>query len=311
MAKNLRELLKATGTINAVDMYSTSTLRPEVSNKIIKTIIDKSDFLSKVTLDKTKKLSKSFDTWNLASGILVRVNSGDKPTNAQRQKIGVSSVLIENKVVQLFAKITQDTLEDNAENPDFENETFDSFATAFSNDLQNLGMIGSKDDYAESKFENLNKGWFTLAKESTKTKKLEHKAASKITDRLIAMVENANEDVLNQSVIIVSKKDLIAYNKEIGGKNGGLSILLNKGADNILGVPLIGASFVKSGEYMLTPLKNLIFSIGLDIRRQRWYDNEESSLKYKFEVFCDYQIGVPEWVVLSTTNEADNDGDGV
>ncbi|HDX8132273.1 TPA: phage capsid protein, partial [Campylobacter fetus subsp. venerealis] len=84
----------------------------------------------------------------LASGILVRVNSGDKPTNAQRQKIGVSSVLIENKVVQLFAKITQDTLEDNAENPNFENETFDSFATAFSNDLQNLGMIGSKDDYA-------------------------------------------------------------------------------------------------------------------------------------------------------------------
>ncbi|MGX7836094.1 hypothetical protein ACWKSR_13160, partial [Campylobacter fetus subsp. venerealis] len=73
MAKNLRELLKATGTINAVDMYSASTLRPEVSNKIIKTIIDKSDFLSKVTLDKTKKLSKSFDTWNLASGILVRV----------------------------------------------------------------------------------------------------------------------------------------------------------------------------------------------------------------------------------------------
>ncbi|HDX6255472.1 TPA: hypothetical protein RPW15_000712, partial [Campylobacter fetus subsp. venerealis] len=48
-----------------------------------------------------------------------------------------------------------------------------------------------------------------------------------------------------------------------------------------------------------------------DIRRQRWYDNEESSLKYKFEVFCDYQIGVPEWVVLSTTNEADSDGDGV
>ncbi|WKW19908.1 hypothetical protein [Campylobacter fetus] len=44
MAKHLRELLKATGTINAVDMYSTSTLRPEVSNKIIKTIIDKSDF---------------------------------------------------------------------------------------------------------------------------------------------------------------------------------------------------------------------------------------------------------------------------
>lgn len=311
MSKSLSEIIKSNGSINATDMYANSTLRPEVTNKIIKTIVEKSDFLSKITLDRTKKLNKSFDIWNLASGILVRVNAGDKPTDAQRQKIGVSSVLIENKPVQLFAKITQDTLEDNAENPNFENETFDSFATAFSNDLQNLGMIGAKDDYSESKFAHLNKGWFILAKESSEVKKLEHKSTSKIVDRLSAMVENANEDVLNDSVIIISKKDLIAYNKEIGAKNGGLSILLNKGANNILGVPLIGVSFVKSGEYMLTPLKNLIFSIGLDIRRQRWYDNEESSLKYKFEVFCDYQIGVPSWVVLSTTNEADTDGDGV
>ncbi|HDX8149214.1 TPA: phage capsid protein, partial [Campylobacter fetus subsp. venerealis] len=217
-----------------------------------------------------------------------------------RQKIGVSSVLIENKVVQLFAKITQDTLEDNAENPNFENETFDSFATAFSNDLQNLGMIGSKDDYAESKFENLNKGWFALAKENAKTTKITYAENSTMLSRLTSLVENANDDVLNGSAIIISKKDLIAYNKEIGNKSGGLSILLNQGANNILGVPLIAANFVKSGEYMLTPLKNLVFSIGLDIRRQRWYDNEESSLKYKFEVFCDYQIGVPEWVVLST-----------
>ncbi|CUU83347.1 Phage capsid family [Campylobacter hyointestinalis subsp. hyointestinalis] len=311
MSKNLSQILKSTGNINATDMYANGSLRPEVANRVIKTIIDKSDFLSKVTIDRTKKLNKSFDTWNLASGILVRVSSGEKPNDSQRQKIGVSSVLIENKPVQLFAKITQDTLEDNADNPNFENETFNSFATSFSNDLQNLGMIGVKDDYEESKFENLNKGWFSIAKESSGTKKLEHKTNSVIINRLIAMVENANEDTLNESVIIMSKKDLIEYNKQIGNKNGGLGILLNKGADNILGVPLLGVSFVKSGEYMLTPLKNLIFSIGLDIRRQRWYDNEESSLKYKFEVFCDYQIGVPSWVVLSTTSDSDTDGDGV
>ncbi|HDX6309857.1 TPA: hypothetical protein RPW14_002027, partial [Campylobacter fetus subsp. venerealis] len=60
MSKKLSEILKSTGSINATDMYANDTLRAEQANEIIKTIIDKSDFLSKVTLDRTKKLNKSF-----------------------------------------------------------------------------------------------------------------------------------------------------------------------------------------------------------------------------------------------------------
>ncbi|HDX6240935.1 TPA: hypothetical protein RPW15_001981, partial [Campylobacter fetus subsp. venerealis] len=56
MSKKLSEILKSTGSINATDMYANDTLRAEQANEIIKTIIDKSDFLSKVTLDRTKKL---------------------------------------------------------------------------------------------------------------------------------------------------------------------------------------------------------------------------------------------------------------
>ena len=210
-----------------------------------------------------------------------------------------------------MASITQDTLEDNADNPKFETETFAEFDKAFSNDLQNLGMIGEKDDYAGDAFKNLNKGWFTLAKENSDVVKLEHKKVSKMIDKLSAVVKASNEDVLTQSVILISQSDYLAYQQEIGGRSGGLSILLNSGANHILGVPLEVASFVPKGKFLMTPLKNLIMSVGLDIRRTRWYDVEESCLKYKFEVYNDYQLAVGKWAVLSEENDADSDGDGI
>lgn len=309
--KGLLDIAKATGTISATDMQAGGTLKPEVARKVINTIVEKNEFLQKITIDKTKKLQKDLSVWSLASGILVRVDQGKSPTETQRQKIGVASVKLDNKPVQLFARITQDTLEDNADNPNFEKETFDSFAKAFSNDLQNLGMIGEKDDYSSKSFKNLNKGWFTLAKEKSATVKLQHKAASKISDVLAAMVKAANADVLKESVIVISQADYLTYQQEIGGKNGGLSILLNAGAKHVLGVPLEVASYVPKGNFLLTPLKNLIMSMGLEVRRVRWYDNDESSLKYKFELYNDYEIGVEEWVVLSEPDESDTDGDGV
>ncbi|MBR8466341.1 P2 family phage major capsid protein [Campylobacter sp. faydin G-140] len=311
MSISLQQIAKTTGPIKATDMYESGALRPEVSRKIINTIVDKSEFLSKITIDKTKKLQKSFDVWGLANGILVRVTPGKAPTEAQRQKLSVKSVLLDNKPVQLYAKITQDTLEDNADNPNFESETFDSFAKTFSNDLQNLGMNGENDDYSNQEFKNLNKGWFTLAKEKYGVKKLEHKKESKISARLIAMVKSSSEDAQKDSVIILSQTDYLAYQEELGNKNGGLSILLNTGANQILGIPLVVAEFVPKSKYLMTPLKNLIMSIGLDIRRVRWYDHEKSSLMYKFEVYNDYEIGVDSWVTLSEESEADSDGDGV
>ena len=298
MAKGLSQILKAKGTITANDLYENGALTPEVSRKVINAIVEKNEFLSLITTDKTSKLQKSFDVWSIASGVLVRVNAGEAPTQAQREKLGVKNVLIENKPVQLYAKITQDTLEDNADNPDFEDEMFTSFAKAFSNDIQNLGLNGEKDDYADKEFKNLNKGWITLAKENDEVAKVEYEANSKVSERLIALVE-ASGDMPKDAVIILSQSDFIAYQKEIGNKNGGFNVLLNAGANHVLGVPLKVVDYMPAGFYLMTPPKNLILSLGLDMRRTRWYDHDESSLKYKFEVFNDYQIGVAKWCALA------------
>ncbi|AQW80784.1 P2 family phage major capsid protein [Campylobacter pinnipediorum] len=309
--RDILNVIKTKGVISPTDMTANNTLSVDKSRKVINTIVDSSDFLKKINVYQTKKLQTSIDTWNLAKGILVRVAPGNSPTDEQRQKLGVGSVTLDNKPVQLFAKITQDTLEDNADNPKFESETFESFARAFATDLQNLGMIGEKDDYSSNEFKNLNKGWFTLAKEVSGVKKIEHKKASKMVDKLAALVKAHNEEVLKDSVILISQADYLAFQTEVGSKNGGLGVLLNANAKSILDVPLEVAAFVPKGKFLMTPLKNLVMSLGLAVRRVRWYDNEESSLKYKFEVYNDYQIAVPEWVTLSEENESDTDGDGI
>lgn len=296
----LTNLMKAGGGMKAQDFYADSTLKPEDSRKVINQIVDQSSFLKLISTDKTRKLTKSFDTWDLAHGILVRVQAGSAPKDSQKQKMSVGSVLLENKPVQLYAKITQDTLEDNADNPNFENEIFASFSRAFSNDLLNLGLNGVKDDYENNKFENLNKGWITLAKENAKSVKLKHKATDTLFSVLTNMIKGSADIIKHNGAFLVSHKNFIEYQLSLGKQNGGLPYLINAQAGQFMGLPIISVDFMPDDVIMLTPLKNLIMSMGLDIRRTRWYDHEESSLKYKFELYSDYQIAVGAWVSIST-----------
>ena len=298
----LNEILKS-GTMRPSDFYANNILTPEQSNKIIDAITAKDGFLGSVTTDRTKKLQKTFDIWNLASGVLVRVPSGERPSDEERRKIGVKSVNLDNKPVQLFARITQDTLEDNANNPKFESQTFTDFSTTFSNDLQNLGLNGVKDDYADKKFENLNKGWLAIANESDQSIKFKYDKTSKMINRLSGVVKAAESFLSSNCVLLISKKDLLDFQEEIGKQSGGLAYLLGGGAAQILGTKIITADFMPVGTYLLSDLKNLIFSIGLDVRRTRWYDNDERALKYTFEMFCDYEIALKNRVVIASASE--------
>lgn len=294
----LSQLLK-NGSMAPNDVVLNGTLRPEYAHGFVDAIKDNSAFLKKITIEKMKKLTKKMDAWDVARGILVRVPSGQAPTEAQRRKLDLLGCELNNKPVQLFARVLQDTLEDNADNPNFENETFNAFSKAFGNDLTLLGFTGIKDDYSGDKFEHLNKGWFTLASESPEVNKVEYTATTKISDRLRAVVDNINDDVFNDSVILINPKDYRAYQNELSEK-AAASILIHGDAKEILGVSLEIHPLVKPGTYLATPIKNLVMGIGLNIRRNRWYENEERCLRYVFDLYCDYEIAVKKWTTLST-----------
>ncbi len=293
----LATILKA-GSIAAADVTLSGELTPEASHAFVDVIKDNSKFLKKITIKKMKKLTATIDAWDVARGILVRVPSGEKPTEEQRKKLGLVGCKLEGKDVQLFARILQDALNDNKDNPNFEKETFENFAKAFGNDLALLGFIGEKDDYADKEFKNLNKGWLTIAKESDDAKKLKHAKNSKMIDRLKAVANNIHPDVANDAVILISPNDYRKYNTEVSDLNAA-NVLINGDAKKFLGVPLEVEPLMKDGELMATPLSNLVLGVGIEIRRNRFYDNEERALKYIFDTFCDYEIVVKKWVTTS------------
>ncbi len=295
----LNAILKS-GSISPTDVTLNGSLTPAQSHNFVKVVQDNSDFLKKVTVVKMGRIEKEVDAWDVARGILVRVPSGDKPTEAQRRKLNLAGCKLKSQSVQLFARILQDTLEDNADNPKFEEETFATFMSAFGNDLSYLGFVGIADEYDNVNFNTLNKGWIQVAKDHADTKKIEYIAAdTTVTQRLATIAKNLHPDAKKDTVILVSSADMMTYNEELA-ENAAAGLLINGNANKILGVPLEEHQDVEEGIYMATPLKNLVLGMGLSIRRSRYYDQEERALKYIFEVYNDYEIAVKKWVTILT-----------
>ena len=293
---NLSEILK--GSINAQSVTLSGSLTPAQAHNFVDAIKNNNGFLSKIHTEKMGRLTKELDAWDVAKGILVRVASGEKPTEAQRAALGKVGAKLDAKGVQLFARILQDALEDNADNPNFETETLNAFTKAFGNDLALLGFIGESDTY-DGTFKKLHKGWIAVAKDASDTTKLTYASSDKVSDRLSALVDSINSDILGESVVLINPADAQAYNKELSALNSPLH-LIQGGADKILGVPLEITPLMPKGVYMATPLKNLVLGMGLDVRRNRWYDAEERALKYVFDLYTDYEIVIKRWVSLAT-----------
>ncbi|MDR1912624.1 MAG: P2 family phage major capsid protein [Helicobacteraceae bacterium] len=293
----LAELLKS-GSISATDATLTGSLTPAQAHSFINVVKDSSAFLQKITTYKMGRLKTELDAIDVARGVLVRVPSGTLPTEAQREKIKMVGCALDANAVQLFAQILQDTLENNKDNPKFESETLTKFATAFGNDLAYLGFAGTSDAYADT-FATLHKGWIQLAKDDDDTQKIEYESTDSVTDRLTALVQAIPSDVFSDAVIIIGTADWQRYNYELS-QNAAAQILIDGNAKRILGVPLEVQPLMPAGTYLATPLKNLVLGTVLDIRRNRTYDVEARSLKYIFEVYCDYQIIIKKWVTLMT-----------
>lgn len=294
--KGLNDILKA--SFAATDTTLSGSLTPEQAHNFVQVVKDNSDFLNKINVVKMGRLTKEVDAWDVAKGILVRVPSGQKPNEDQRKKLGLVGCKLDAKSVQLFARILQDALEENKHNPSFESETFEVFSKAFGNDLALLGFVGKSDTYANS-FETLHKGWLQIAKDSSEATKVTYTESQSVSDRLKALVKSIAADAKANSVILINPNDVSTYNEELSKLNSPTH-LIEAGAKKILGVPFLESPLMPEGEYLATPLKNLLLGIVLDIRRNRWYDAEERALKYVFDVFVDYEIAIKKWVSIMT-----------
>ncbi|MBQ7676106.1 MAG: phage major capsid protein [Campylobacter sp.] len=304
--ENLTTILKG-GEITPYTMAGADVLHSERGIDFVKTITDKSGLLKNLKIVRTHKLDKILDVHYLADRVLHRVKEGSKPSDYT--SISVEPVQLRNLRVDLDTKILRSTLEDNLDNPNFEKEIFEEFAEGFSNNLADLALNGTEEQTQSSSrlngyqtFLKLNKGFLKILNDHADSIKLTSKTS--VLDSLKEVAKAIPSEIFSEAVILINPQDLTALQDEVGNKNSGLAILLNGGAKNILGVPLVATDYMPRNTYIATSMKNLIFSYGSDIEIKRWYDNDEESLKYRFSLYCDFAVAVPKWCVISNGEDS-------
>lgn len=286
--------------IKPTDVTLSGNLTPQQARTFIKAIVDRQSILKNVTVDIASKLTKERSAYDIGKGVLNRHVSGQAvPADAMKKLGTIGCTLDMTKAVSLNARILQETINDNKDNPDFEKEQFEGFSIAFTNDLDYLGIAGTADNPAsDAPFLELAKGWVKVAKESTTATKTTTNAST-ITARLKVVVQNLHEDVKGgKAEIYLSATDYDAYQLEVAESHPNSGALTNGGINTFLGYKLNPNPNMEAGEYLATIPKNMVFGIATQIERNRWYDNEASALRYKFVVYCDYEFDIHKYVTF-------------
>mgnify|MGYP000968209140 CR=1 FL=1 len=126
------------------------TLRPQESDKFIDLAVKGNPILSRVTVDRSQRLTKDVNVFDLLRGVLQRVPQGSKPTDyANFANIGKK---LEMKDAQLFSRIPFDFLRDNQHRPGLENIISGQLGDAYGRDVVLLAFAGNVDDYAGKAF---------------------------------------------------------------------------------------------------------------------------------------------------------------
>ncbi len=303
---SLNEIIKTGGSVRATDVVLNGTLTPKQGRAFLNAIVDNSGLLKEVTVDIAGKLTKDRSALSSGSGLLVRHIAGKALSEEQLKKLGVVGARL-NMIngVTLQMNITDETLDDNQDNPGFEQEQFNGATTVFSNDLVYLGWVGIADNEdSAAPFNELAKGWLTVAAESADTVKITYAAGETagqtVENALQALCDSADEDITDDMDIFLSKVDYSAYVRMIAKDYKAINVLKDGEFLEFEGRKLMPQKGIPQGTYLSTPRKNMVIGMSKAIDRKRWYSNEISSLCYKFVVRPDYEFDIKKYVTIAT-----------
>lgn len=303
---SLSGLLKS-GAITAADVALDGELTPKQGRAFVNAIVDHSPFLKRITLDIAGRLIKKRTALDAAKGVLTRHIAGATATQDQMKKLGVVGCTLNmTNGVKLDAQLTDEALEDNQDNANFEKEQYAGFSTVFGNDLLYLGMVGTADNAdSAAPFNELAKGWPMVASEDADTVKVTYavdtdSAGKTVMNALSAITSAAHADIRNKAPILISPEDYSAYVDYIAEAHQNTAVLLSGDAAKYKGRELIEMEDLPQGTFLSTPLKNMVLGVSKAIKRTRWYDNPSSSVRYKFVVRPDFEFDIKKYVTLAT-----------
>ncbi|MFS4437854.1 hypothetical protein ACMA5I_06550 [Paracoccaceae bacterium GXU_MW_L88] len=293
LAKNL---------IGPGDLKYTGDLTPQAASRII-SMIFKDDFMSKITTERMTRLTKDVDVIDLAPRQLVRVPQGQEPAASDHATANAPGCKLTALDAQLFAKIKLDTLREHKDDPNLIKLVEEGFATTLHNDLVDLGFNGVADDATganrEAKFVRLNKGWLQILRDSANAKKADiDPATNGWKASLSQIIEAGDERYREQSVFIMNIADADAYAEELNAPITGTAMDADSPLRRYMGKQIIANGKVPQGSVLFTPIKNLVFGMHTDVRRDREYHTIRRALEYTFDMAFDYEVAVKHAAVL-------------
>lgn len=301
----IMEEFRKTGEFSPELVNVGGTLRPQETDKFIDLVVKSSPILSRVTVDRSQKLTKDVNVWELLRGVLQRVPQGTEPT--EYTKFGNVGKKLEMKDAQLFARIPFDFLRDNQHRPGLENMVSGRLATRYGEDVVLLAFTGTADDFAGKAFEKLNKGWPQLLKDASGSHKVDVSdhtggapAAVNWEGLFSAMVEQLPDIYKgDKTVFLMSRADAELYQRQIGQMLGGLGHLLAKQNLTYLGYEIVPLNEMPRGHVIFTPLPNLVYGVNTSMERYREVSGEKRCINYTFDSAFDFQVAVDDAAVIA------------
>lgn len=295
----------AKGLISPEDLRTGGQMSAQAASRII-TMLFADPFLQKVTTERMSRLTKDIDVIDIARRQLVRVAEGSEPADADLVGVGEEGGKLRALEVQLFAALKLSTLRDNKDNPNLIKIVEDGFNTRLTGDLVDLAFNGENDDGGGAnqaeKFLRLNKGWVKIAQEAEAADGVQGVDIDPATDgwkaTLSAIMNAGDERWRPMSAFLMNLADADAYAEELGAHVTGTPLTAESPLRRYQGYPIEAHPRMPRGKVLFTPLKNLVYGVSTDIRRDRAYHARKRALEYTFDMATDFEIAVKQAVAF-------------
>jgi len=294
----------AKGAIAPTDLSVGGVLEPEIAQRFIDLVVDKSKFLKRIAVKRTSKITGYFKNLDLADEVLVRVAQGTDPSDDQRTEPSRTDIAYTNLALQLFYQLLFDAIDDNQGNPNFESDLESMFAKKFSNELVRLGFLGVAEDYAGDAWNRLNKGWLQIAKEQTPLgQRVNTSGAATVKEMLddVLAAMPAQYKVQGQTTFLLNITDWEGLTDEIGTAASAVlgQILLDGKLPTYKGYPLLPMEQQPEATVLFSALANYWMTMLTEIKRFREVRGTKRCIDYTFDLSNDYGLANPQAVVVA------------
>ncbi len=292
----------AKGLIGPADLANGGTMTAQAASRLI-SMLFADDFLKKITTESMDKLKKDVDVIDILRRQLVRVPQGSEPSDAETANAAEHGCQLTALDVQLFPTLTLDFLRQNKDNPNLLALVEDGFNTRLQNDLVDLAFNGVADDGGgadrAAKFIRLNKGWVQILLDSAKAPKVVIDPAVETWKATLAKVYEASDARFRRDgVFLMNEKDADAYAEELNKGVTAAALSADSPFRRFWGKQIEAHPDMPQGRVIFTPLKNLVFGVHTDIRRDRAYHSRKRVIEYTFDMSVDYEVAVKQAAVL-------------